>query len=209
MMVVVKDLIFTYNKKTVFNFPDVQLMAKEPLLVLGESGTGKTTFLHLLAGLLRPQSGDIIIGTTHLTSLGNRKMDKFRGTNIGIIFQKPHFISALTLKDNLLLAQYLANVKQNPENIKATLQRLNMLHKINSRISELSQGEQQRAAIARAVLNTPKLILADEPTSSIDDRNCASVVGLLKEQADFAEANLIIVTHDHRLKEAFMNQLLL
>lgn len=209
MMVVVKDLIFSYNKNAVFDFPDIHLMAKEPLLVLGESGTGKTTFLHLLAGLLRPQSGDIIIGTTHLTSLGYRKMDKFRGTNIGIIFQKPHFISALTLKDNLLLAQYLANVMQNPENIKATLQRLNMLHKINSPISELSQGEQQRAAIARAVLNKPKLILADEPTSSIDDKNCAAVVGLLKEQADFAEANLIIVTHDQRLKEAFTNQLLL
>ncbi|CAA6825532.1 MAG: ABC transporter ATP-binding protein [uncultured Aureispira sp.] len=208
-MIRTKNLKFQYNAEQQFQFPDMHCKQGSHWLVLGESGCGKTTLLHLLGGLRKPSSGKIVVQNEDISSLSGEALDHFRGQNIGIIFQQSHLIKALTVEENLLTAQYLAGMKQDKEKIKNILTKLNLEDKMTSKPKNLSLGEQQRVAIARALINDPVLILADEPTSSLDDKNCREVVKLLLEQSQNFEATLLIVTHDGRLKELFENQILL
>ncbi|WP_417602293.1 ABC transporter ATP-binding protein [Owenweeksia hongkongensis] len=205
MSVQVSDLSFQYNPKTTFRFPDMDLAKGSHQLILGNSGKGKTTFLHLLAGILSPSSGKIIIGKQDITTLKSRKLDHFRGRNIGLIFQRSYFVKSLTVKDNLLLAQKLAGKPEDLNRITEVLTHMNMQDKLHKMPSNLSIGEQQRISIARAVINSPELILADEPTSALDDENAKRVAQLLEETASDCNANLIVVTHDQRLKDHFKN----
>ena len=200
-MIETKSLEFSYDNSFVFKFPDIKLKSNENLLVLGNSGIGKSTLLHNLAGILRPKSGLIKIFNQDISNLSEFELDKFRGQNIGIIFQRSHFVNSLTIGENLELAQFLGRNKKG--NIKETLNNLKILDKINKKPKELSQGERQRASIALAIINSPKLILADEPTSSLDDTNCSNVIKILKEQALKYQAQLIVITHDSRLKKHF------
>ena len=200
-MIETKSLEFSYDNSFVFKFPDIKLNSNENLLVLGNSGIGKSTLLHNLAGILRPKSGSIKIFDQDISKLSELELDKFRGQNIGIIFQRSHFVNSLTVGENLELAQFLGRNKKG--NIKETLNNLKILDKINKKPKELSQGERQRASIALAIINSPKLILADEPTSSLDDTNCSNVIKILKEQALKYQAQLIVITHDSRLKKHF------
>ena len=195
-------LNFNYNNQTSFSFPDINLGKDENLLIIGSSGIGKTTLLHLLAGLLECNSGSINIYGQDISKLTQYQIDKFRGQNIGIVFQKPHFVNSLTVKENLQLAQYLGN-KLDQNRIVDILSSLGILEKENKKPKKLSQGEKQRASIAMAIVNSPKLILADEPTSSLDDENCERVIKLLKKQASEFNAQLIVITHDNRLKKHF------
>ena len=204
-MLETKNLRFKYDDDSELSFPDIKT-SKENLLILGASGVGKTTFLHLLSGLLKPLEGEIdLIGTT-ISKLTMSEMDRFRGKNIGIVFQKPHFINSLTVKENLQLAQYISK-KIDKTRISSLLESLGIEDKANKKTLNLSQGEKQRVAIALAIVNSPKLILADEPTSSLDDLNCNKVINLLKNQAAKYKAKLIIITHDYRLKKHFKNTL--
>jgi len=200
-----QSLTFAYNTDNRFAFPDIQCEPKAHTLVLGQSGTGKTTFLHLLAGLLSPESGNITIANQDITQLSTSERDRFRGKHIGIIFQQSHFISALTAEENLLMAPWLIGQKQDRKRTIELLERLGIGHKAYAKPQHMSQGEQQRLAIARALMNRPSLILADEPTASLDDKNCKRVLELLTEQADAAQATLLIVTHDQRLRDHFPN----
>jgi ABC-type lipoprotein export system ATPase subunit len=206
-MLQTKNLRYSYNNTQVLEFPDLKCQKGENWLLLGQSGSGKTTFLHLLGGLLSPQSGSIRIGETDMAGLKKTALDHFRGQNIGIIFQTAHFIKALTVEENLVLAQQLAGFKEDKTLIFNILQKLNLSHKLKSKPSELSVGEAQRVAIARALVNRPAVILADEPTSALDDKNTDEVIQLLETQAAEAGATLLIVTHDGRLKSYFKNQI--
>ena len=201
-MIRTKGLNFKYNDQASFSFPDINLGKDENLLIIGSSGIGKTTLLHLLAGLLESNSGSINLYGQDISKLTQHQIDKFRGQNIGIVFQKPHFVNSLTVKENLQLAQYLGN-KKDQNRIIDILSSLDILDKENKRPKKLSQGEKQRASIAMAIVNSPKLILADEPTSSLDDENCDRVIKLLKKQASEFKAQLIVITHDNRLKKHF------
>ena len=204
-MIETKSLEFSYDNSFVFKFPDIKLKSNENLLVLGNSGIGKSTLLHNLAGILRPKSGSIKIFDQDISKLSELELDKFRGQNIGIIFQRSHFVNSLSVGENLELAQFLGRNKKG--NIKETLDSLKILDKIKKKPKELSQGERQRASIALAIINSPKLILADEPTSSLDDTNCSNVIKILKEQAIKYQAQLIVITHDSRLKKHFKTSL--
>jgi len=201
-MIRTKGLNFKYNEQASFSFPDINLGKDENLLIIGSSGIGKTTLLHLLAGLLESNSGSINLYGQDISKLTQHQIDKFRGQNIGIVFQKPHFVNSLTVKENLQLAQYLGN-KKDQNRIIDILSSLDILDKENKKPKKLSQGEKQRASIAMAIVNSPKLILADEPTSSLDDENCDRVIKLLKKQASEFKAQLIVITHDNRLKKHF------
>ena len=201
-MINTKGLNFKYNDQASFSFPDINLAKDENLLIIGSSGIGKTTLLHLLAGLLESNSGSINLYGQDISKLTQHQIDKFRGQNIGIVFQKPHFVNSLTVKENLQLAQYLGN-KKDQNRIIDILSSLDILDKENKKPKKLSQGEKQRASIAMAIVNSPKLILADEPTSSLDDENCDRVIKLLKKQASEFKAQLIVITHDNRLKKHF------
>ncbi len=202
-MIETKGLEHTYDGNNKIGFPDIRLEKGEKMLLLGLSGSGKTTLLHLLGGLMKPQKGNISIAGTDISGLGSSALDKFRGKHVGIIFQRPHFVSSLSVMENLLLTQKLAGNSTNSSEIKSILEKLNIAHKANSSTRNLSQGEQQRVAIARALVNKPDIILADEPTSALDDHNTNEVVDLLEQQAEAYNATLIIVTHDTRLKERF------
>ena len=197
------SLAFSYNTDVGFQFPDIELNDGQDLLLLGASGIGKTTLLHLIAGLIHPDSGHITLDENRLTDLSSKQMDRFRGQHIGLVFQRPHFVQALNLEENLLLVQFLAGKKQDKKRVKEVLDRLGIGDKVNQYPHSMSLGEQQRATIAQALINKPRLILADEPTSSLDDENCTRVANLLKEQAAATNAHLVIITHDSRLKQVF------
>ena len=201
-MVITKEVEFNYDNQIFFNFQNIDLKSTENLLIIGDSGVGKTTLMHLLAGLLKSNSGSIKLFDKELSQLSSHQLDTFRKNNIGIVFQRPHFVNSLTVKENLQLAQYIANKNDN-NRIESILKNLNIFDKSNKKTNQLSQGEKQRASIALAIVNSPKLILADEPTSSLDDTNCSMVIKLLKKQATDFGAQLIVITHDSRLKEHF------
>ncbi len=202
-MLKTERLSFTYNSSHIFTFPDILLQQGEDLLILGDSGVGKTTLIQILSGLLSPQSGFVEMNGTRLQNLSSKSLDQFRGSHIGVVFQKTHFVRNLSILDNMLLSLYLSNKLQDKKRAIQLLQEIGLADKLNNMPDELSQGEQQRAAIATALIKTPDLILADEPTSSLDDNNCQKIITLLKEQASLTNAKLIIITHDQRLKDQF------
>jgi len=206
-MLLTQSLHYQYSGANTLRFPDLNCQKGQHWLLLGQSGTGKTTLLHLLGGLLTPTDGTVQVNDTRLEKLSGARLDTFRGRNIGIIFQKSHFVRALTVTENLQLAQTLAGVPVDKSRIQELLERLNVSHKLNSKPAALSVGEQQRVAIARALVNRPSVILADEPTSALDDSNCAEVARLLEEQANAVNATLLVVTHDNRLTQLFPNKI--
>jgi len=202
-MVKIENLTYNYSSNVQLQFPDFSLEKGEQALILGQSGCGKTTLLHLLSGLLQPRTGQVIIENQAISTLKGAKLDNFRGKNIGIVFQSPHFIEALTVKENLTLTQTLAGNPKNDEVIQQLLSDLGIESKLNAKVNALSVGEKQRVSIARALVNSPALILADEPTSALDDENCNAVLNLVREQAKKHNSTLLIVTHDNRLKNQF------
>jgi ABC-type lipoprotein export system ATPase subunit len=204
-MITSSNLSYCYTGASAISFPDLAIQKGEQLLLLGESGSGKTTLLHLLGGLLRSQQGIIEVNGTNITKLSESALDRFRGQHYGFIFQRNHLISALSVEKNLLMAPFLAGLKQDRERVEEVLTQLGIAEKRNAAINELSLGQAQRVAIARAILNKPSLILADEPTSALDDKNCDRVSDLLLSVADKNKATLIIATHDQRLKDKIKN----
>jgi len=190
-------------------FPDITCGASEKLMILGQSGMGKTTLLHILGGLLKPKSGSVIIDNQNIYDQNAKSLDTQRGKNIGVIFQQAHFIKSLNVIENIRLAIKLSGQDQTDERINYLLDSLNIAHKKTSYPENLSQGEKQRVAIARALAKNPKVLLADEPTSALDDKNCEEVLQLLQTQAEKSNAALLLVTHDNRLKEMFTNKIIL
>ena len=196
------SLQFRYSPSAALSLPDVHLASGEHCLLLGPSGCGKTTLLHLAAGLLRPSDGAVVVGGTDLGGMRGTALDHFRGRNIGIVFQRLHLIPSLTVLQNLTSAQYCAGLEVDEAAARAALSRLGIGNKASALPGQLSQGQAQRASIARAIVNRPQLILADEPTSSLDDGNAMLVLDLLVEQARQCQAVLLIATHDARTKYA-------
>jgi putative ABC transport system ATP-binding protein len=208
-MISSSQLQFAYSPQKKFSFPDIQCNDKETLLILGQSGKGKTTLLHLLALLLTPESGEILISGKPVRNLSPREVTAVRARHIGIIYQRPHFVSSLSVLDNILLSNFLADQKEDRHKAKHLAAQLGFSDHLAKKPSRLSQGEQQRVSIARALMNNPSVILADEPTSNLDDDNCHRVIGLLKNQSASIGASLVVVTHDQRLKDEFPNQVFL
>ena len=206
-MISTKNITFSYNKEQTFIMPDLFCQAGSTILVTGNSGKGKTTYLHILAGLLKPNSGEIHIDNKEITHLKGSKADKFRGKNIGVVFQKSHFIASLSVLENLEMASWLATGKKHKARAKELLQKLDIAEQAHKLPSQLSVGQQQRVSIARALMNEPKVLLADEPTSSLDDKNADNVIELLETLSKEYKTALIIVTHDSRIKEKFTNQI--
>lgn len=149
------------------------------------------------------------VGQVELTALTSAEQDAYRGKHIGMVYQQSHFLEALTVLENLRIARRMASVSPDEAHYAMLLDRLGIAHKRNRYPRQLSQGEQQRAAIARALVCKPTLILADEPTAALDDYNTREVVRLLQEQATESGATLLIVTHDSRLQAEFDNRVVL
>ncbi|MEL1245487.1 ATP-binding cassette domain-containing protein [Flavobacterium sp. DGU11] len=206
-MISTKNIRFSYGKGTDFNFPDIAASGGSSLLITGGSGKGKTTLLHLLGGLLRPQQGEVIIENTNIATLSEKKLDHFRGRNIGLVLQQAYFVASLNVLENVVLASWLATGKQATQKAKELLAQLGLTEHLHKLPTQLSIGQQQRVSIARALINEPKLLLADEPTSSLDDENAFKVADMLDSLAKQYGTALVIVTHDQRLKDRFPNQI--
>ncbi|MCP1385845.1 ABC transporter ATP-binding protein [Runella salmonicolor] len=205
-MIACHNLTFSYSPQKHFSFPDIVCNDREALLILGQSGKGKTTLLHLMALLLRPEGGQVFINNQDITPLSVAEAAAVRASQIGIVYQRPHFVSSLNVMDNVLLSSYLAQKPQDKARVKQLAEQLGFADHLSKKTNQLSQGEQQRVSIARALMNNPAVILADEPTSSLDDINCDKVIELLKNQSEQIGASLVVVTHDQRLKDAFAKQ---
>jgi len=203
-MIKLNTISHHYNDQFSLNFKDWKVNKGEEWLLLGDSGSGKTTLLHILTGLLKPTTGTVLMNDTSLYQLSSKELDRFRGRNIGIIFQRPHLIKSLTIEENLLLAQRFAQLPEDLSRVSDVLNSLDIQSKKHNYPKELSQGQLQRASIARALINKPTLLIADEPTSSLDDKNTEAVLTLLKEQSTINGATLIVATHDKRVKDAFV-----
>ena len=201
-MLKTEGLRFKYDGgETELAFPDLRMQKGEELLLLGASGTGKTTMLHLVAGMRTPSRGMVELAGSAFRTLPTAERDQTRGRHMGIVFQTAHFVRSLTVGENLALARSLAGCSPDEAAIKTVLGELGLAHKWNAPVDALSVGEQQRVSIARAVVHGPGLILADEPTSALDDANTDAVLSLLRKQAERTGAALLIVTHDQRLKD--------
>ncbi len=200
-MIKTSDLKYSYPKSEPIIFPDIQVDSGKALLIYGESGCGKTTLLHLLAGLRRPTKGQIFIEDINISNMSFSQMDEYRGKNIGIVYQQSYLIESLSVWDNLLISPFTTS----KDRVKTIANRLNIDKLLSRHPNQLSTGQQQRASIARAVMNSPKLILADEPTSNLDNKNCSYVIDLLMEESHKNDAALIVVTHDDRLRSEISN----
>jgi putative ABC transport system ATP-binding protein len=203
-MVTLQNIQYRHTKNSgLFNYPAMQATVQQPLLITGKSGSGKTTLLHILTGLLTNYTGSVSINKVDLQTLNTKQLDAFRGKNIGIVFQQHYFIQSLTVADNIAIAAYKKTIdKQFFLQLASTLGIEPLLKKYTHKISI---GEQQRVAIAKALINKPSVIVADEPTSSLDDANAAAAIQLLLQQAKANNACLIVVTHDERIKPHFTN----
>lgn len=208
-MLTVESLTYGYDTKAQFSFPSFTLKRGANTLITGPSGTGKTTFLHLMAGLLPAQHGSITINDTIVSALSRDAMDRFRGHYIGLMFQRLHLLPHISVMENLLLACTMAGRQPNHSRANMLLEELSVHYRKDQLASRLSHGEAQRVAIARALINEPLLILADEPTSNLDEVNCARLMTLLINQARRTQATFIVTSHDHRIRQFFPEQIAL
>ena len=200
-MIELSHIRHRYGDRIVLDLPSFQLGAGEECLILGNSGSGKTTLMHILAGILKPSEGDVKIGGTSLSQMSGAALDRFRGQSIGIVLQKLHLIAPISVLQNLLLAQTLSGRPTDETAAMKLLENLGIASLRNSKPTQLSHGQAQRVAIARAVINEPTLLIADEPTSNLDDKHAGEALQILRSQAHACRAALVLATHDARVKE--------
>ena len=206
-MISSRQLAFRYPDGPALRFDDIDVVQGGVVLLRGASGSGKSTWLALAAGLLAPASGDITVAGQSLKALGKVASDAWRATTIGFLPQKLHLSAALTVHDNLAMAQWAAGQAPDMARISEALGALDV-HLLGKRKpAQLSGGQAQRVALARAVLLKPKVILADEPTASLDDATAAASLALLRATARTAGATLVIATHDSRVQSLFNDEI--
>lgn len=205
-MIEVKDLCFSRNdgdnKQNILNQLDLFIPAAQHLALLGDSGSGKTTFLHILAGLLQADNGSVSINNQELSLLNETELSLYR-RKIGLIFQHYQLLDCLTVKQNILFQHKLNYPKQAASEFDHLVNELGLQSKLDSLPHQLSGGEQQRVGIARALLNKPQIIFADEPTGNLDRKRSQQVVKLLTELCSERKINLVMVTHSHQLTDYF------
>ncbi|HEX9645868.1 MAG TPA: ABC transporter ATP-binding protein [Alphaproteobacteria bacterium] len=196
-----------YDRTEVVAVEHWQVAEGEQWLLHGPSGCGKSTLLHIMAGLLTPSQGTVRLAGQDLGALAGAARDRFRGRHVGIVFQQLHLIDALTVRQNLVLAQSLAGLPPNEARVGEMLDGLRIADKADARPFALSYGQAQRVALARALINRPQLLLADEPTSNLDDANAERALALLRDQAEAQGSALVVASHDGRIKDTFERRL--
>lgn len=198
-MIRTKNLGYSYPQGPTLIFPDVDVPQGAVLLLSGPSGCGKSTWLALVAALVAPTTGTITVADQALDTLENIASDAWRARAIGFLPQKLHLSAALTVQQNLALAHWASGTAENPSAIQTALAALGVAELAQRKPAQLSGGQAQRVALARAVLLNPRVILADEPTASLDDEAAQDAVQLLLTTARADGATLVIATHDARV----------
>jgi putative ABC transport system ATP-binding protein len=183
------------SRAAIVDVPAFSLGAGEHLALRGESGSGKTTFLHLIAGILATDTGRIEIDGTDMAALGESKRDRLRAEKLGYIFQTFNLLQGYTVLENVLLGMSFGSGVDRVQ-ARATLKRVGLGDRLAHYPRQLSTGQQQRVAVARALVNRPKLVLADEPTGNLDRRNATEALALIRETCRETGAALLLVSHD-------------
>jgi len=197
-----RGLRYAHPHQAPLHMPDVSVAQGGTLLLRGPSGSGKSTWLALAAGLLTPSAGEIVVARQSVGALAGAARDGWRARHIGFLPQRLHLSGALTVADNLALAHFAAGQPVDRAAIAHALEALDLGALARRRPSQLSGGQAQRVALARAVLLRPRVILADEPTASLDDDACMTALTLLRKTAHGLGATLVVATHDARVREA-------
>lgn len=208
-MIDIEDLRVEFGGREVLALDRFRLGAGDAALLTGPSGSGKSTLINVIAGLMTPHAGRVLVDGVDLATLGEAQRDDFRAGRIGIVFQSLRLIRNLSVGENLALALRLARRPVNRAHVRATLERVGVAEKMDRPPRTLSVGEAQRAAIARAVVAGPRLILADEPTSALDDDNAIAAMDLLFAEALACGASLLVASHDGRIRDRFTQTLAL
>ena len=202
---------YTMGESSIRAVDDVSLVvpAGEFLALLGSSGSGKSTLLNLMAGLDRPTSGSIVSGGRNLAELSPLELTRYRRHTVGMVFQSFNLLPRMTLEENVELPLRLAEVERGERaaRVQEALERVRLAKRTGHRPSELSGGEQQRTAIARALVNRPKILFADEPTGNLDSATGEAILTLLREIQSTMDMTIVMVTHERHLAERFADRL--
>jgi ABC-type lipoprotein export system ATPase subunit len=179
----------------ILDIPEFRVSAGEQLALVGRSGCGKTTLLHIIAGISRPDTGTVEIDGRDITRLPEAARDRFRADKIGYVFQTFNLLPAFSALENVLLGMSFAGGKVDSARARHLLDRVGLSHRLTHKPAMLSVGEQQRVAVARALANRPKVLLADEPTANVDPGHQQQIVNLLRETCREEQVAMIMVTH--------------
>ena len=198
-MLTCENISFDIDGQKLFSNINLNLKSQKDLLITGPSGVGKTTLLSILCGIQKPTTGKIIYNSIDLYNLPENKIDEFRGKNLGVVFQNFNLINAFTSKQNLEIAANAIG-KSSSNLYFELLDRVGLADKSHIKVTNLSIGEKQRLAVARAFVGDPKWVFCDEPTSSLDDKNANIIANLIKEESLRCKASLVLITHDNRIQ---------
>jgi ABC-type lipoprotein export system ATPase subunit len=187
----------------ILDVPEYRLAAGEQAVLIGPSGCGKTTLLHVIAGITRPDSGQVFIDGVELTKFSESARDRIRADKLGYVFQTFNLLPGFSALENVMLGMTFATNRSSGDRAKKLLDRVGLSHRLSSRPSTMSVGEQQRVAVARALANKPKLLLADEPTANVDPRNQQQIIDLIRDTCREENIALIIVTHAMEVAKQF------
>jgi len=207
-------MLYLKNVKKSFTQPDgselpildideFQVAAAEQMVLVGESGCGKTTLLHVISGISRPDSGRVKIDDWDITLLSEAECDRFRAKNIGYVFQTFNLLPGFSALENVLLAMRFSGENPDKGRAKHLLDRVGLSHRMTHKPTMMSVGEQQRVAVARALANKPKLLLADEPTANVDSGHQQQILDLVRETCGEEDVTLVLVTHSSEVAGQF------
>lgn len=180
-----------------------EVAAAEQMVLVGRSGCGKTTLLHVIAGISRPDAGSVEINGLDITRLPEAGRDRFRAENMGYVFQTFNLLPGFSALENVVLGMSFARGRADAARARALLERVGLGHRLTHKPAMLSVGEQQRVAVARALANRPKLLLADEPTANVDARNQQQIIDLIRQTCGEEQVALVLVTHTAEVAEQF------
>ncbi len=203
-MIRISNLRYSYGSSGFqLSIPRLEVSAATKVGIVGPSGSGKTTLLNLISGAKVPKDGEIVVGDVSVSSMSDSQRRNFRASQIGFVFQDFELLDYLTVEENVRLPfginSHLKFGSEQRELLKSLASQAGIADKLNRRPDQLSQGERQRVAICRALITAPKIVLADEPTGSLDPQTAQEVLNLLIDQVSKHSATLLMVTHDHSL----------
>ncbi len=187
----------------VLDIEEFRAEAGEQIVIVGHSGCGKTTLLHVISGISRPDQGRVVIDGWDTTVLSEADRDQFRAANIGYVFQTFNLLPAFSAIENVMIGMTFASGRADRDRAKMLLERVGLGHRLTHKPAQLSVGEQQRVAVARAMANRPKVLLADEPTANIDSGNQQQVIDMLRGSCEQENVALLLVTHSPEVARQF------
>lgn len=187
----------------ILDISNFEIATGEQVVLIGPSGCGKTTLLHTIAGITKPDSGKVLLDQIELTRFSESVRDRIRADKLGYVFQTFNLLAGFSAYENVLLGMTFASKKKSPQRAKRLLEQVGLSHRMGNKPHQLSVGEQQRVAVARALANRPSLLLADEPTANVDPGNQQQIVDLIKKSCREENIALLMVTHSMEVANQF------